>query len=110
MLVPVVIYGSEALLWKEKEISRIEAVQMDNFRRLLGVERMDRIQNARVRELCKVTKYVNERTDEGVFRWIGYVERMDKDRIAKRVYVGDHDGSRSLGRRRRDGLIPCRSA
>ena len=39
LLVPVLIYGSETMLWKER--SRIMAVQMDNLRGLLGIRRMD---------------------------------------------------------------------
>ena len=39
MLVPVLICGSESMLWKEKERSRIRAIQMDNFRGLLGIRR-----------------------------------------------------------------------
>ena len=42
--------------WKDKERSRIRAVQMDNLRGLLGIRRRDRIPNARIRELCGVTK------------------------------------------------------
>ena len=45
LLVPVLMYGSETMLWKEKEI-RIRAVQTDNFRGLLGIRRMDRVLNA----------------------------------------------------------------
>ena len=32
LLVPVLTYGSETMLWKEKERSRVRAVQMDNLR------------------------------------------------------------------------------
>ena len=32
LLVPVLLYGSEAMLGKEKKRSRIRAVQMDNLR------------------------------------------------------------------------------
>ena len=35
-----------------------------------------------------MTKGVDERIDESVLRWFGHVERMEKDRIAKRVFVG----------------------
>ena len=45
------MYGSETMLWKEKERSRVRAVQMDNLRGLLGIRRMDRVTNARIREL-----------------------------------------------------------
>ena len=70
------------MLCKEKERSRIRVVQMDNFRDLLGVKRMDSPLNAWIRELCRATKGVDERIDEGVLRWFGHVE---KNRIAKRV-------------------------
>ena len=32
---------------------------------------------------------VDERINEGVLRWFGHVERMENDRFAKRVYVGE---------------------
>ena len=43
-------------------------------------------------------KGAEERIDEGVLRWFGNVERMENDRIAKRVYVGECTGIRSIGR------------
>ena len=83
LLVPILMYGSETMLWKEKERSRIRGVQMDNLIGLIGIRRMDRFLNAWIR-VCRVTKGVNERIDEGVLPWFGHVER---DRIAKRVLV-----------------------
>ena len=53
-LVPVFIYSSETMLWKEKERSRVRAVQMDNLRGLVGIRRMDIVPNAWKRELRKV--------------------------------------------------------
>ena len=47
---------TETLLWKEKERPRIRVVQMDNLRGLLGIRRMDRVPNARIRVV---------RSDEG---------------------------------------------
>ena len=46
-------------------------------------------------------KGLDERVDEGVLLWFGYVERMERDRIAKRVFVGDYAGSRSVGKERK---------
>ena len=34
-----------------------------------------------------MTKVLNEKIDEGTLRWFGHVERMEEDKIAKRVYV-----------------------
>ena len=69
--------------------SRVKAVQMDNFRGLLGIMRMDKVPNARIRELCKVKKGLDKRIDEGVLRWFGHVES---------VYVGECVGNHSVGR------------
>ena len=97
-LVPVHMYDSETMLWKEKERSRIRAVQIDNLRGLLGIRRMDRIQNAQIREFCLVKKGLDERIDEGVLKWYGHVERMERYRNAKRVYIGECAGSCPVGR------------
>ena len=37
---PVVMYGSETMIWKER--FRIRAIHMDNFKSLLDIRRMDR--------------------------------------------------------------------
>ena len=55
-LVPVRTYGSETMLWKEKERSRIRAVQILSLRGLLDIKRMDRVPNEWIRELCRVMK------------------------------------------------------
>ena len=51
LLVPVLMYGSETMIWKEEERSRIRVVQMDKIRSLLGIRRMDRVPNAWIREM-----------------------------------------------------------
>ena len=62
---------------------------------------MDKVPNAWIRELCRVKKGTDERIDEGVLRWFGHVERVETDRIAKRVYIGECAGSCSVGRLRK---------
>ena len=39
--------------------------------------------------------------DEDVHRWFGYMKIMENDSIAKRVYVGECAGSRSVGKSRK---------
>ena len=43
LLMPVLMYGSETMLWKEKERYRIRAVQMNRLRGLLGIRIMDKV-------------------------------------------------------------------
>ena len=74
---------------------------MDNLRGLLGIRRLGRFPNARIRELCGMRKDIDERIDKDVLRWFGHVERMERDRIAKRLYVGECAGSRSVDRARK---------
>ena len=59
---------------------------------------MDKVPNVQIRELYGVPKGLDERIDEGVLQWFSHVERMENDRIAKRVYVGKCAGSCLVGR------------
>ena len=95
------------MIWKEKKRSKIRAIVMDKLRGLLGNRKMYKFQDARIMELCGLMKGIGERIDEGVLRCLTQVERMENDRISKRVYAGEYEGRRSVGRtRRRVGLIP----
>ena len=64
----VLMYGSETMLWKEKEKSRVSTVQMDNLREFLGIRRIDKVPSARIKKLCGVKKGLDERINEGVLR------------------------------------------
>ena len=79
----------------KKERPWIRAVQMDNLRGLLGISRMYKFPNARIRELCGVTKGLMKVFSDAS------AKRMENDRIANRVYVGKCGGSRSVGRPRK---------
>ena len=50
LLVPVLMYGNETMLWKEEERFRIRALQMDNLKSLLGIRKMDRVLNAWIKK------------------------------------------------------------
>ena len=39
--------------------------------------------------------------DEDVLRWFGHMKRMERDKITKRVYVGECAGSHLVGRPRK---------
>ena len=84
-----------------EERSKIRVVQMNKIRSLLGIRRMDRVPNAWIREFFGVAKEVSERIDDLLYR-CSHVERMENDRIAKRVYVGECAGSRSAGQPRKE--------
>ena len=83
LLVPVLTYGSETMIWREKERSRIRTVQMDNLRGLLGIRGTDKVPNAWIRQSCGVTKSVDEKIDECFLLWFGHVERWRTTRLLR---------------------------
>ena len=101
LLVSVLMYDSETVIWKEEERSKIRAVQMVKIRSLLGIRRMDRVPEAWIRELSGMAKGVEERIEDDVPHWFSHGERMEHDRIAKRHYVGEFAGSSSAGQPRK---------
>ena len=56
-----------------------------------------------------MTKGVDEKIDEGVLRWFGHVERMENDRMDKRVYVGECAGSHLVGSPRKRWIDTVKS-
>ena len=79
LLILVLLYVIETIIWREEERSRIRTMQMDNLRGFLGIRRMDRVL---IRELFGV----DERVEESILRWFGYIERMENDIIVEEVY------------------------
>ena len=73
------------------------------MRVLLGVIRMDRVPNQRVRELCGVTNGLDETINESVLRWFTHVERMGNERIVKRYIWGVY-GISLVGRSLKRGI------
>ena len=49
LLMSVLLYGSEAIICREKERSRIKAVEMESPRGLLDIRKMDRVPVAQIR-------------------------------------------------------------
>ena len=70
----------------------------EGYARSLEGKGVEWVGNAWTRELCRVKKGLDERIDEDMFQWFGHLERMEKDRITKIVYVGECAASCSLGR------------
>ena len=68
LLVPVLFYCCETMIYREKERSTIRDLQMDNLRCFLCITRMDRILKAQIKELCSVVNEEDERTNEIVLQ------------------------------------------
>src|SRR5678815_3382180 len=89
------------MVWNKRYRSKVQCVQMDNFRAVLGVRRIGIMRNERIRELCGVKKVVNERINENMLRWFGHVESVNDSRLVKRMYSSECVGNRTAGRQKK---------
>ena len=55
------------------------------LRSMTGVSRLDRVRNGAVRTRTGVRRELAARVDMNVLRWFGHVERMDNERLLKKV-------------------------
>ena len=100
VIVPTVMYGSELWGMKESERQKLNVFEMRCLRSMCGVTRWDRLRNTVVRDRTGVKKELAERVDKNVLRWFGHVERMDDEKLLKRVVNARVDGRGARGRPR----------
>ena len=75
VIVPTALYGAEAWGMRSTEGS------------LVGVSRMDGVQNEEVRRRAGIERELASRADQRVLRWFRHAERMDEYRMARRVLM-----------------------
>ena len=100
VIVPTVTYGSELWGMKERERQKLNVLEMRCLRSMCGVSRLDRLRNDVVRKMIGVRKEFAVRVDRNVLRWFGHVERMDDDRLLKKVVSARVDRRGARGRPR----------
>ena len=61
---------------------------MDNLKGLLGIRRIDRIPNSKVKEICDLKKAVDKRTEESALRWFKDNEIVVNSRTVKSYSEG----------------------
>ena len=61
--------------------------EMKCLRSMCGVTKLDKIRNEEVRERTGVRNELAVRVDKNVLRWFGHVERMDDERLLKKVVL-----------------------
>ena len=56
---------------------------------LVRVSRMDCVRNEKVRIRDGIEMKQASRVDQRLFGWLGHVERMDEDRVARRLLMAE---------------------
>ncbi|WP_435325978.1 hypothetical protein, partial [Klebsiella pneumoniae] len=64
------------------------------------VTRMDRVRNEEVRRRTGVLQEMSARAEQRVLQWFGHVERMDEERLVKKIAESEARGVRLRGRPR----------
>ena len=106
VIVPTVTYGSECWGMKVSERQKLNVFEMRCLRSMAGVSRMDRIRNEVVRQRTGVEIESGTRVDMNVLRWFEHVERMENERLLKRVMNARVNGRGARGRPSRvDGWV-----
>jgi hypothetical protein len=101
VLVPTLLYSNETLTVYERDVSRLQAVEMSLLRNMIGVTRWDRHRNEEIREWCGVSVSLSERGVRGRLRWAGHLCRMSDERWPKIVFESEVEGGRRVGRPRK---------
>ena len=70
---------------KVTERQKLNVFEMKCLRSMTGVSRLDRVRNEVVRARAGVRRELAVRVDMNVLKWFGHVERMDNERLLKKV-------------------------
>ena len=98
VLIPTLTYGCEAWVVSAKVKKKIEVLEMRVLREIVGVRRVDRIRNARVRNMCESGVSLMGLVEKRILRWFGHLIRMNEERLVKRVMTCEIEGRRGRGR------------
>ena len=85
---------------KVNERQKLNVFEMKCLRSMTGVSRLDRVRNEIVRARTGVRRELAVRVHMNVLRWFGHVERMDNERLLKKVMNVKVDGRSARGRPR----------
>ena len=98
IVVPTALYGAETWGASVRDRRRLDVMEMKCLRSMCGVNRRDRVRNEEVRRRVGIQETLSERMDRRVLSWYGHIERMDDDRLTKRIYKANARGARVRGR------------
>jgi len=94
-------FGSEAWVLKKREEQRLEAAQMKFLRQLLGITKLDKEKNQRIRQKKNGITEHNEGKKQYQKNWLQHVQRMDTNRLQKQALQYKQKGRRNIGRPRK---------
>jgi len=100
LIQPIALYGCETWTLRKAEENKLLVFEMAALRKILGVNRLDKIRNEEIRRRTGCHRTIVQVVCERQHRWLGHVLRMNDERIAKTVVQGKVEGTRRRGKPR----------
>ena len=97
-------YACESWTLKAEDRRKLNAFEMNCYRRLMGISWREKVTNEDIRTALKRKKTIVERVQERKLQLFGHICRMKDDRLIKTVMFGRAEGKRKRGRQRRRWL------
>ena len=91
-------YGSEFWGLKLSKRQKLNVFEIKCLRSMASVISLDRLRNEEVRERTGVRKELANRVDSNVLRWFGRLQRMENERLTKKVMDASEEGRNVRGR------------
>ncbi|XP_072399540.1 uncharacterized protein [Diabrotica undecimpunctata] len=92
------LYGAKTWRITENNRRKLEVVEMDAFRRSVGVSRRERIRNDEIRQRMGVDGSLTTDIERKQLIWYGHVQRMDNSRLPKIIMQRIPPNRRKRGR------------
>ncbi|XP_030757399.1 uncharacterized protein LOC115883217 [Sitophilus oryzae] len=107
------LYGAETWRITEANRKKLEAVEMDAYRRTLGISRRDRVRNEEIQERIGIEGSLATDIERQQLMWYGDVQRMDDTRLPKQIMQWIPQHRRKRGRSKKtwkEGVTRAMSA
>ena len=94
MVVPMMTYGCESWVLREKEKSRVQAAEMNVLRKVAGVTRLEHIRNEEVRQRLRQMSIVDVVKEKRESWRVKVMETHSS--LVERVMAGEVEGKRPM--------------
>jgi hypothetical protein len=98
LVLSILLYGAETWTLKKEDENRLLVFEMMCLRKILGVSRLDKIRNTKIRQSLGLKNTVTDLINQKRMRFFGHIKRMKNHRYPKILLEANLEGKRPRGR------------
>ena len=98
MVLSILLYGAETWTLKKEDENRLLVFEMMCLRKIMGVSRLDKIRNTKIRQTLGLNYTVIDRITQKRMKFFGHIKRMPQERYPKLLLESRLEGRRPKGR------------